>query len=616
MDDELTLDPTRWSEARRAVRAIARTARWDADLVMEGVLGGLFHMAADGRTLALTELLDRVCLSHRLSQTEIAGGFVLLDPDLIALEVPLSIGLWTSCGAPLAFTTVAAAGGPQVRRPPIASPRVALGPPDWLDGFGDGDLVALELFDDTLVVQRLDVTAERGLVPDPTTMARISARAADLMDQSAANGARRVAQLLAILVEGEAAGEDLMPYTPATPLGTLLEACGLRESHGWVTDDDGVDLHGMIGTESGPSPFVPEGAGPSSLQLLFGAVARSRMAMADPYDGHRADVLHALEDRVAVALVASVAARSPGIPVLADDLLAGASTAQRAALHHLVAVHHLAKGEVAAGADALQRSLDDRDVVEVRQRLAQVRWMCGDHQEAARLDPEQAQHVVDLVADLRGEEHGTDAEELLDLLPIFDDPGPDAVDRARDLWRRARWYVTTDLAGDLRAHQERALTGAGLDHGFPDEVIPDNLVEQFRGLHRFAAEVGPLLSADERRLLVRWLAQRRQWWRLTCIEGALVHLQPLDGGPATTVIGPWRPEDAAVDGWPQPDEVTSALVLPTADPDRRILGGAMFTHSRATNPALLPDAADLIATVAWMREDRPMSRGRGHGLAA
>lgn len=127
MDEQHIRDPQRWVDARRAVRAIERRDGWTRALTASGVRSGLLHLTRDGRAIGLTELLHGVRMVHRLTAGEVAGGFLLLDPDLTVFEVPVAVGVRTTCGEPIQLATVATAGTPGRDRPSPTSARVAVG---------------------------------------------------------------------------------------------------------------------------------------------------------------------------------------------------------------------------------------------------------------------------------------------------------------------------------------------------------------------------------------------------------------------------------------------------------------------------------------------------------
>jgi hypothetical protein len=216
-------------------------------LESEGVLSALIEDGYDGEALpdlvddilAQTDgflhgddlvgsaetLLEGLTLTHRVSQRELDAGMLDHVPDLGIID-------WNRPdGVVLAGGGVAVVDYPPMdstEATPVDANGSMIGPQGWLDGFADGDLVALRRLDGVVSIERSDeLDAASDAVPPV-----VAALAAAFDRQTGGDdtiGAEPEWMLQEVLLR-----DPSLFRTPLPPLSDLLAAIGIERRGGWV----------------------------------------------------------------------------------------------------------------------------------------------------------------------------------------------------------------------------------------------------------------------------------------------------------------------------------------------------------------------------------------------
>lgn len=564
-----------WAEICRLLRddvAIERIGAREMEILRALEVVG---STPEGAPYLLPELLNGLVLRHRLTEAEVAGDHLELDPDLTLLAVPALLGLFTTTGEPLRLGTHLELARPTAVRPVGDGRRQLHGRRGWLAGFRGADVVEVTLIDSVLVL------GIGGEAADPTVLAEIlGRRVEDLLDRVTSVGVPPAFPLIGLLTDALTADPALLDG-PIPPLTEVLAHAGVPHRQAFLGRPGQADVpvpphaHGHSG-----SCGLPVGTPEPQLRaaLAIGEViGRFAVGVDDPCDGRPlGTALSALRDWDLLQRMAHGASDGPGVPRMVEAALGSVPRRLRAPLHYLRAVHRLSRGAVGHALGDLETALrTDPDAEPVLELLAELRWVLGDIDGAAAL---------------------FDRLRVPDALPSADGG---ALDRARTLHERIRSYLVISGCHDLFDHQARALEGQGLDPaGVPHHLLLDDILFERAGLARVDLELTPLLDAPEAELLRAWAGVPRRWWRIAGACDRLVQLRGVAHDQAVRAALPAVGEEE-VDGLLRHGDLILARLLPTGD-GWWTPPGALYVDADSEADGL-PDADDLPGAIRWLR---------------
>jgi hypothetical protein len=499
----------------------------------------------DGRIVHLPTLAEDRTFTHRVTTSELEDGRLVTLPDL---------GLYVTFLPPLPL----ASGGEVVERywrgrdDPDREASL-FGPAGWLPTDLDaGDLVGCRIVDGELTLTRL---------PEDDLDPEASERAAEhLRATFDALGGRNVAG-------GPMDGPELLIETavrypavfrhPTSPVAELLEAVGLEEADGAVSDPDDP-------WEPAPDAYFAEvygldEHGADALRILTGALDLfEREEREDLPEDTAANMLHMLtfEPSMAEALADTqlgiVGAGADGLERLARLLRPHARGRTLAPLELLDAKAAEARGDALAGEAALRRAVQADPAYEpAHEDLAWYLEDRGDRAGALRHlrlagipnDDEQVQRLTELQS-IRPAVGRNDpcpcgsGAKYKRCCERTGGPLPDRVSAlfdkmsnylGRPLQRGALMALVEARAGD--ATDDRRLVAA-----IGDPLLFDVALFEDEWLEDFLEERGQLLPADERELAGSWMGLPRSLYEIVAVRpGEELELLDLRSGERVVV---------------------------------------------------------------------------------
>ncbi len=497
----MSSDRQPFNRARYAADLAALPESWEDDRDAEDGAAD-----ADGEEWELAESPDGTTFTHRVTEEEVAGGFVAFSPDLEPLGVLVADhGHLHLAGGEVAELDHREHTG-----------AVLVGPTGWLGGARAGDLVGFQLQGDEVEV--VPVTAEPAA---PEGLAQGLAAAFDRL-----NGGDGLPVSVDELV-GAALTDLALPKAGVLPpLGGLLADCGYEIRDGYAAPD-GADWDGFGRVRAASAVARIHGLDPREAAALVAVTELYRIfaggqPVLDDAHGAMVDELAALlsdpDLGPAFADLASAASENDVLARFADALLARAPRRHRTGPAWLASVAASGAGDHDR-AESLRREALEADPAHWPS-LEDAAWHASDTGDARR--------AVDLLARL-ADVGDAEAEARLKVLRRYaqppralarrNDPCPcgsgrkhkhcclgttGAVplpERVRWIWEKLVWFLErSDFTGDVYEVADELGDDEPGGEALAASLVlfEDDVVEEFLRLR------GPLLPDDERNLVTQW----------------------------------------------------------------------------------------------------------------
>ncbi len=483
-------------------------------------------------------LAEGTILTHRLTEAELAGGFVAYVPDFEVLGPLLA-----DCGhLHLTDGTVAELELDADGR------EILVGVDGWLPSAQPGDLVGFRMTGDEVeVVAVTEVLAPDGLVEAlPAAFDRLND--GDGMPVT-------VAELIGSLVAQPPGLAGDLP-----PVGELLAAGGFEvrdgfaaplgsdwDSFGYIRSVAATALvHGLDYDEADALVMVA---------MLFRLFVRGELVMEDADEGVLEEIAHLLcESSMAAAFVAVATAdgETDALGRFADIVRARAPRRHRAGPAWVAAGVAGQTGKHDRAEAILQEAIDADDGF--GPALEDAAWYASDRGDARR-----AMDLLGRVAQLRTD--AAVAEVRIEMLGQYarspkalarrNDPCPcgsgrkyklchlrqrDAValaERTEWIWAKLDWFLRRAGYAD---HIDEVALALGTDHPRDEELAASLVLFHDGVVADFLRLRGPLLPADERSLVARWAAVERSVHEVMAVDrGVGVTLRDLRTGEVVEV---------------------------------------------------------------------------------
>lgn len=529
------LEPT-GPDPERVIQELDRLSEGDPDLVM-------LHPDV---LVHLPSITAGSVLTHRLSESEAAEGYLLVEPDLDVFGAREGLHV---------------AGG-SVEADDHDGPLVLVGPQGWLDAFEPGTLLAVAV----AVDGAMTITAVEG-VPEAGGLVEVVRAAYDAEIEEAwlpLHGGDLVA---AVLARDPAAFAVARP-----PLGELAAAAGLEERDGELAHEESVFAQAAAVESDYRLAARLEGddldAAAESLKVLLdpgAAPAELRDALArldDPL------LLEAVVDELPAELLEPLAAR----------LVALTGQSPRAAQAHWIA---------AVAAERTRRVLDAESHLRAGQRADPGNVAVADRLAWYQADRGRAREAADLWHGLGAAPDHPDLVhvERFAALPVpslgrndpcwcgsgrkvkacHRDEPPRAPLEQRVEWvfAKARGYAVRCAGLELTELVLARANGDDVESVIDDPLVVEALLHEDELWGDFLEERGPLLPDDERELVLTWLHVARAVHEVT-VAGEVSTLRRHTSGEEQQVRHVTAPVGTLIAGRVVPDGGGGLRLLPGA----------------------------------------------------
>ncbi|MGH9225937.1 MAG: DUF1841 family protein [Acidimicrobiales bacterium] len=542
-------------------------------------------------------LPEGTTLTHRLTEAEIAGGFVAYAPDL----EPLSPLLANHGHLHLA--------GDAVAEPEVVDDReVLVGPPGWLGEVRPGGLLGFRISGDHVDVVPVDAAPGTSLPCERLRSAFDGLNEGDGMPVP-------VAELLAEALA------DQRPAAPAIlpPVGELLPGCGFEIRAGDAAPE-GADWETFGRLRATAVIAAVHGLDPGAARALvvvselYRLVAGGEVPLEEAEGAMVAEVGEMLADpRLGRAFidVAQTVSDGPALDRFLEQVLRGTERGARGGLTWTMSVAARAAGDHDRVEALLRRALEaDPHHPEA---LDDAAWYASDRGDARR-----AMELLRRLWELVGEGHVDQRAAVLQryarplvALAGRNDPCPcgsgrkykhccqrkatlvPLAERVGWVWEKLEWFLAREGYED---HLDTVLDAFGYEAEH-ETLAPSLVLFSDRAVEDFLTRRGPLLPDDERNLVAQWALVDRSVHEVVAVEpGAGLTTRDVRSGETVDV------QERLGSGQLAVGDLIFAHVVPDGA-GHQIVGGVVTVPLRLRDPLLEllddePDAVDIADLLA------------------